>query len=759
MPQPQRLPEIQLAPAARPVGSFLSWREGEPSRPGKPGMLPNPKLVNIIQRGNNMNVKGYNSAQEMADALKFLAPAVSAGLQVYKSVEYDKGRNEILKAASQINKSQVAQGKKYNKESRDLHRVNPVAGVMMDEVNPFRHAGRVNQASQLVAGQAPRAFRQAWSMYGYDLSKLDPSDPKIDQVRSAITQHLANQYGLDEFSAGFQEHAIPAINKEWEELQKKQFSGYVNYLKEVKADQTKRFVKQELMLWDQKDATLPLMSARIEKIMIDFAHETGLSGEAPKVIKNIWKGLAQDLQIIASDNNDNRQDNAQKLLDTMMMLPAGLGAGEGGLPLTVGDMLESDILIDRERIAEAKRGLSDEDQETLKDGFEERYSTKFEELMLQGIEPGSPQWQKVQQEAMEDPDFQDLMPTSKTNILKNYNEGASDLAELNVDRDAIEDYFDEWDVNKIGSDFDAGGARKAYKELMKKIPSAAIKTRKEVRTKFLDMLTRKGEQQRDNFNPELVNTSIADAIKEAVAIYQPDPETAAIQGMDNIVDILAYGKQQKLTGIRKLNKYLYDTIDADLGKAAAEKGGRLNLSEQREIIDNRVTKTLEDKTLMGRLMPKNYTPGEEPPAEGLKRVKVDAKKTYNLTEYPAVEDREQWQSKPLYSVNATKRLLVKALNRESLPTAFVNTANQIGITPVKLLLQHIDFYKYEAERNGQEWLPTPEQIQQLKDMGKVSKGLADGFLTSANTQGPMGYSSSVLVNILTGSAPVFPRTT
>ena len=66
--------------------------------------------INVIQRGNEMNVQGTNSAAELAAALKPLGAIVDAGLQLYAGHEYKQGQNEVLRANALVNRQTLAAG-------------------------------------------------------------------------------------------------------------------------------------------------------------------------------------------------------------------------------------------------------------------------------------------------------------------------------------------------------------------------------------------------------------------------------------------------------------------------------------------------------------------------------------------------------------------------------------------------------------------------------------------------------------------------
>ena len=159
MAAPQRLQSGRISPSARPVDTFLQFDANPtPAAPTQLSKLPQVKRVASFQGGGKRDVQGVNSFEELADALKPLSKLYDAGAEMYASDQYRRGQNEILRAAANVNRDTIAKGLAYAEDNRQLSRENPVAGVLMDEANPFRQAGRVNQASQYVATLTPRLF-------------------------------------------------------------------------------------------------------------------------------------------------------------------------------------------------------------------------------------------------------------------------------------------------------------------------------------------------------------------------------------------------------------------------------------------------------------------------------------------------------------------------------------------------------------------------------------------------------------------------
>ena len=218
MARQQRLQPAQIIPAAKPISTFVPQQAKNVSGPAKPAKLGAPKGTQTIQSRGVSNVKGYTSAEQLAEALGKFTKAVDAGLTVYATSEYEKGQNEVLKMNTLLQKRQYNSAKEYGDVNKTLEKTNPVAALEMDKVNPFRKAGRVNQASVITGTLVGPAFDKAWAEKGSELALLDSKDPKINEVKSEVIKEITSVYGLDENSNGFVEKVLPQINKEWHNI-------------------------------------------------------------------------------------------------------------------------------------------------------------------------------------------------------------------------------------------------------------------------------------------------------------------------------------------------------------------------------------------------------------------------------------------------------------------------------------------------------------------------------------------------------------
>ena len=106
MAKREPLPQGQINPAAKPVGAFIKPAALQPARPTQfPTSVPQPRGVQTVSTGGTTMVQGYNSAQQLADALvpfskQAMQTAETAGLK-YVSWRIQKGEETRYEAEAE----------------------------------------------------------------------------------------------------------------------------------------------------------------------------------------------------------------------------------------------------------------------------------------------------------------------------------------------------------------------------------------------------------------------------------------------------------------------------------------------------------------------------------------------------------------------------------------------------------------------------------------------------------------------------------
>jgi len=749
----QELSKGQLAPAAKPVSSFLTFQSANPAAPMRPEMLGNVSGVNVIQRGSNMNVQGVNSVAELAAALKPLTQLADAGLELYAGHEYKKGRNEVLQASALVNRQALQAGDQYAADNRALARENPVAAMMMDRVNPFRQAGRQNQASQLVAQEAPRVFRQLWRDKADTLAPLDPANPELDRVRAGAVTQLAQKFGLDEFSPGFQDYAIPVINREWEQFQTQHLAARTGYLKDTQHVLMRGQLYSSLLGWDSRNTTREQLVTNLGAIVEANAKQMGLPAEVDGMKRTGITGLVQQLQMLAGDPSSPMSGKAREMLGIVSQIPVGI-AGPDGKPLTAGEAYGMDLLKGQDELSQIQRRQRDSAQQDLGLTFEQTYGQQFATLT-----PGSPGSQALIQQAMNDPRFQGLPFTKKQELLVNMGSMNEKFTGLQVPKAGLEDWFQQQEDN-FGSDWNERAARNQFNSLQAGIPVSATEERKQARDRFEELVRRRRNETESNYNTSLINRNITDTIKAQLSQRYPDITEAAMQGVTNIDGLMAYGDSARKAATQRATSALNRQIYADLGAATAANKGKLSVDQQQVVIDKAIQRVTGDKERMLQLMPPIKSLGGQPkgpdgkpvpPPPGKKPAQVQTFTPGTLNSVP--EERiKQWQSVPLLKADDTQSLLLDAMNGKSLPAPFRRAAIRAGTTPEQLLLQQADFYP------GAAFTPTPAQRKAILRQGSKAEGLRQSVAGGIPVFGPLSATSQMIGNMLMGVQPAYART-
>jgi len=748
----QELAKGQLAPAAKPVSSFLGYQSAAPAAPARPEAMGSVSGINVIQRGGEMNVQGTNSVAELAAALKPLGAIVDAGLELYAGNEYKKGKNEVLRANALVNRQTLAAGDEYAADNREVARQNPVAGMMMDRVNPFRQAGRQNQASQLVAQEMPRAFRQAWRDNSDRLAKVDGAGPELDQVRANVVTQMATKFGLDEFSPGFQDYVLPVVNREWEEFQTRHMTARTGYLKDTQHVLLQNQLYSQLIGFDPSVTTPEQLLSNLGGLMDANARQMGIPEEASEMRSKAVVGLVQRLQGIAGDPSNPLSGQARKMLGIVSQIPSGL-VGADGVPLTVGETDGMDILEGMDKMSQIQRRQRDAAQEDLGLSFEETWGPQLEKAR------GTPDYEVVLDAALNDPRFKDMSFVKKRETLVELGTLSENFTALQVPKEEIEGWFQGLE-DRFGSDWDERTARNEFNALQASIPASATKEREKARDRFEELVRRRRSEGESNYNTSLINRSITDTMKAQLSQRYPDVTEAALQGISNIEGILAYGDSYRKAATKRLNSALNQQIYADLGAATAANKGKLTPDQQQQVIDKAIEKVTGNKERMLQLMPPIKSSGGQPkdaegkpvpPPPGRKPAQVQTFSPGTLNSVP--EERiKQWKSTPLLKASDTQQLLLDAMNGKQLPAPFRRAAIRAGTTPEQLLLQQADFYP------GAAFTPTPAQRKAILRQGNRAEGLRQSTASGGMPIfGPLSATSQMIGNLLTGSAPAYAR--
>jgi len=743
----------QIQPSAKPVSSFIRTQAINPAAPAKPSLLPSASGVQIIQRGNVSNVQGYNSLRELSEVVKKLVPVVNAGLELYKDKTYVDGQQQLLKAARNNNNAMVKSGENYAAENRVVHRNNKAAGILMDEMNPYRKAGMLDQASTITATLVPQAFNKAWLENGAELSKLDPGDPAINQLKAKVTNDLANVYGLDEYSPGFIDKVLPKINREWEQLQNKHFSANVKYKKHVKEIQTADGLEAII----ESDASEEDKYKQVAKYLGDAAATSGLNGEASKMTEDAIIRLGKKLQW---ESVTGANTKAQSLLQQLNRMPSGI-LGDDGRVLSIGEVYGPRLYVDTDSVASVAYKEYNKGQKNLGASFEQTYGQAFFDARN-----NPKKLAELKEQALNDKNFEGYAFTEKLKKINLWNETINKNIENSVDMTDWNGYLEGLD-RKIGNEFNVEEEDKLFWEKMESVPLRATETRIKLRERYNKIRAKKISAVEQSIDVPNLKSVLKDRLAAILEDKFPDMETGIFRD-DNfdIMDYLANGELNKATAEAKIAQALYEKSLVGIQQQAIKLGkDELSIVEQNEAINKAIDEYVGSplfKTHVGGNAVKEEKKEKINVNEGgdnkeKKQVNAPVDRIYFKASMPISKERlQQWETVPIYSADETKKIWERVKKGSELPLNLLRGANQNGINPAKLLLQNIDLWE---KLNGKpfDWTPSAEERLQLLNEGNQAKGLIDGSLTAVALPGALASASNVLNNILTGNSSISLR--
>lgn len=741
MPAPQRLGAGSLTPSARPVSNFLQFKnDGDPAQPSRPNQLGQVRGVNIIQRQSDRSIQGSNPIAELTEALKPLTQLYDYGAELYASDQYKRGQNEILRAASSINRDTIAKSFAYAADNREVSAANPVAGVLMDQANPFRQAGRVNQASQWVAGLAPQAFRSAWIKKGGSLAKLDPGDPAITAVQSQITNQLANSFGLDEFSPGFQEYVLPQVNKQWEAFQDKQFKAHVNHQKAVGVAQTSQLMAS--MLLQPGGPGQQLWTTMLGQQMATY----GLTGEPQKMMADSIVQTLKTLRMMEADPDTFQQ--ARDAITYLTQMPSGVTDIDGN-SIPIGQAYGTELLSETAEVSRDVKTIRDNQKEARKDQIDMGFSG---DASLKGLRKGSPAWQEVFNGMRADPANADLSDADLIEILDNQSESANNYQVNTFQVDGLDDFFDR-QRDLAGAGWDEGAARKEFRDLIRNAPR---EIKQDAQRQWERLIDRSEKKSNGSIDSSVMRSNIDLATKSILEKILPPKGLGMLNKAAELkVPLLDYIIQNDgasaAAAVRTQNYIRKTAEDAILAKEQ-ELGRTLSPGEQGIEIDKVIKETLADENLLNGFRPTIVptTPQAAAPQAAAPQTTAPTGATLPPSYYSAaqpVPEAVVQSGVPIYSVETTLDLLGTAAGGGPLPATVKRAARAANMTTGEFLLKQADQLGIGDE--------VPEGMRQsVRKVAVREKGTEDTLIGAApRSNSPLTVASNAFLNIITGTRP------
>ena len=738
----KELPKNQLRPAAQPVSRFLSYGAEDPAAPTKPSIMPSPKGINIVQRSNEMSIKGYNNFSEWASTLNEVSGAIRTAAPAIKSDQERRGRNDVMKALMLHGRQNVQNGIEYAQENRKVSNEDWIAGINMDQVNPWRRAGQEEQLSKLAGGEAETYIKRAYNAASSELVGLDPADPRLDQVRGNAIAQLTKDFGINEASVGFADHALPNINRAWATILDKQFEAHTKYQKSQQKILTKRELMQSMKFYYGVGIDPESLQLTLGGILNYQANKLGLAGEPSEFKKEVLLDLRSQLQTAAL----NGDDKAEGMLNMLGQIPVDMRTNDRGEVVemvTADEMFGSDFSIEQDKLGRAIKGINDRKAAIAESAFTNTYAEG-----LIRAEVNSPEYDKLKKEALNDPNFEDLSFLKRLELVSGLEKLDTEFAKLQHKStiESVDNFFAKR-RSQYGILFDENEANRELSKILANPPPELSGYVADQWANFQTLAAKKRVAGKANLSE--INKLADDIANNAVKSRYPDIGDKILRGDDGNLDLGKYISTQKeaiRTGDIELRQILKD-VAIDALQDVVDEGGSLDVKNQGTIISKAMNEVINNKERMNGILP--AIAQKETETEGGKTEKVETAPTFKLDTYIPAERLTEgaYLNAPVFDAPTTEKLIEEIRTGRRLPVPVINAALRAGVSPQQLILDTAGFYKDE------DWYPSDmERIRLLKE-GNDEKGFGDSLQSRSPLSSPFATATNHLAIVLTGIVP------
>lgn len=326
----------QIAPSARPVEAFIQPSQINVAAPNQLAQMGNPSGMRTVQTGGTFSIAGENSFQRLATELAAFNPAITQALQggglMYVQGQIAEGekraREQVLQAMAQNDRAQESDELKRAAMNRALAAKDPQAGGFMAMLNPYQQIGWERGKSKMAAQEAQMGLPAYIAQNG---SKIDYTAPDqgfgaLAQLQAQYTAQLAQKYGVNASSPGFQKYTLPEIEKAQERIQTKHLQDRKDYFDTVGVQQTSAQIRQMYLTTESSgvveingqifsraaDPTRfrQMQQFKAQSIIDNLLLRQSMPGEAGKRSESVYQELAKisDYQL---------DDNFNKFIDSL----------------------------------------------------------------------------------------------------------------------------------------------------------------------------------------------------------------------------------------------------------------------------------------------------------------------------------------------------------------------------------------------------------------------------------------------------------
>jgi hypothetical protein len=768
----RELPQNQIRPAAQPVDTFVRPAQQSTAAPAAPQMMPNPSGIRIIEQGSGGSVQGSNQFAQLAEALapfsRALIDVAGAGAQMYASAEYEKGQNEAMRAQVLANQQMQQSMGEYASENRNLAQVDPIGAVMMDRVNPYREAGRVNALSRVAAKEISSAVLDEYSRTP-GVEEWQFGDPQLKQLQARAVARVAEKYKLDQGTPGFIDYVLPEVGQATDKLVAQHREDRTKYLQStvprlavVEAlGQYESARKAGMVEWSEFDPVSGRELRRSAQSSDPQAFEYGVRMRFAQILDRMSSesglpGMASQFKQQVIEQLGGMATAAGKT--DLYRIVAGTEVGpvgkDGRRPLAA-EMFGLDLLETRHKYGQM---VWQEQQRTQQQGLQ---TFQSELATITFNMPDSPERGAAIQQLIQK--YEGTIPRFELMKAAEEASGVGDkIAARSYSTDPMEQFF--LDANeRAGSSWDVAAADAEYRQLRESLPP-------QERGKYDQQYSsiRKGKEKEKNDVPGyLVDPLISGAIKSRLKEFYPSDTTEAALRGANITDMLAFGDaniarsaQLQLSAYRK---HVY----ARLQEAKAKKGGELDAAEVTSVTQAALSEYgKNDAKSFNQLFPgsdKSDAPGIQgipvQPYSGSAPVKpppgrqAASAPVFSSGQLDNIPNRAQRlkDGEPVLNLPSAQEEATRVLNGRAPSAAVSRAAKDAGLTPGKFLLRQLEAYPSFQ-------LPSDAR-QQLLRSSRGAQGITDSARTaSGGKPRPVEMAAMWFFDALTGARPSMAST-
>jgi hypothetical protein len=769
------LPLNQIRPEAQPLSTFIQPAQRQVAAPAGPLEIPRVAQINVIQQGSGGSVAGANNFARTAAALapfnQELTRLAGNGLVLYAKNEVQQGINEAMRAKALLDEQTAQSGAEYAAENRKLSVQDPIAGLMMDQVNPFRAAGRQRALTELAAIEAPSAMLTAYrqALKGGDgqepAFKWKEGDPRLAQLKAEVTQGLAQKYQLDESSPGFAQKFLPQLNQASDKITELQWKDRQDYLKDSvwrtaqaqllgiykQALETgiefngERITVQQGPRW--RTALLAAWTMELDRM----ADELGIAGE---VIPMKVQAIRGALDIANAAGNYE--------LVELLTQPAIGPPDKHGFRAPASFYMSTEILDSEIKYGELFYKRQQREQESLGQAYQDELINK-----TYGMPDGATRLQEIEK-LRDDPRFQALPLSQKLEAEQSVSTTIDKVTALGRSADGVAALLQDMD-GRVGTQWNAS---EAVSEFEAALAGAPEDQKPALRQQFAAISRRNNEREASPTSRE-ANGVIDRKIKANLLANYPRTVTEAALRGGNIEQVMAgLGDANAAQSAQRQYSAYQAHVRNRISEAEGKKGAPLTAAETVSVATQAVDEYgRSDQAARKYLFPgvdgQPGVAGSQPQQQGAAAgssaqqqgpppgTRPATKPVYPSGQLDNIPDRQSrvrsWRSEPVLDQQSVVTEGNRILDGGKPSAALQRFAKDAGTTPGALLNKHIDYYPGGIR-------VTPEERDRLQRDGRraqATRSAAQPTQAAARSpqDSPVARAAGWMLDMVLGTRP------